>query len=83
MLFGGQNQSSFQKAKEIIKRVYNINISSNNVLKVTEFIGKIVYEHNYEEALKIWNNRANIETSVTIKRERFIYKLMELQLILE
>ena len=44
--FWGQNQSSFQKAKEIIKRVYNINISSNNVLKVTEFIGKIVFEYN-------------------------------------
>ena len=66
--FWGQNQSSFQKAMEIIKRIYNVNISSNNVLKVTEFVGKIVYEHNYEESLKIWNNRANIETSVTIKK---------------
>ena len=66
--FWGQNQSSFQKAKEIIKRIYNINISSNNVLKITEFIGKIVYNHNYEEALKIWNNRANIEMNVSIRK---------------
>lgn len=68
MLFGDKIKLLLKKAKEIIKRVYNINISSNNVLKVTEFIGKIVYEYNYEEALKIWNNRANIEINVTIKK---------------
>ena len=66
--FWGQNQSSFQKANEIIKRIYNINISSNKVLKVTEFIGKIVYDYNYEEALKIWNNRANIEMNVSTRK---------------
>ena len=66
--FWGQNQSSFQKAKEIINRIYNINISSNNVLKITKFIGRIVYEHNYEEALKIWNNRANIDMNVNTKK---------------
>jgi len=66
--FWGQNQSSFQKAKEIIKRIYNINISSNTVLKITEFIGKIVYDHNYEEALKIWNNRANIKMNISRKK---------------
>lgn len=67
--FWGQNQSSFQKAKEIIKRVYNINISSNNVLKVTEFIGKIVFEYNYNKSLEIWNNRANLDVSNKIRNE--------------
>lgn len=66
--FWGQNQPSFSKAKEIIKRVYNIEISSNNVLKVTEYIGKIVYDYNYNKALEIWNNRANIEVNTTIKK---------------
>ena len=69
------------KEKKI--RIYNINISLNNVLKITKFIGKIVCEYNYEETLKIWNNRSNIETNVTIKKEHFMYKLMVLQLILE
>ena len=58
--FWGQNQPSFKRAKEIIKRVYNIDISVSNVLKITKFIGKIVYDYNYDKALKIWNNRANI-----------------------
>ena len=66
--FWGQNQSSFKKATEIIKRVHNINISPNNVLKITEYIGKIVYDYNYNNALKIWNNRANLEMSVTTKK---------------
>lgn len=66
--FWGQNQSSFCKAKEIIKRVYNIDISSNTILKVTEFIGKIVYDYNYNKALEIWNNRANIEMQSTSKK---------------
>ena len=71
--------------KEKKTRIYNINISLNNVLKITKFIGKIVCEYNYEEALKIWNNRSNIETNVTIKKGTLYiqYKLMVLQLILE
>ncbi len=39
--FWGQNQPSFKRASEIIKRVDNIEISPNQVLKITEFIGKI------------------------------------------
>ena len=66
--FWGQNQSSFCKAKEIIKKVYNIDISSNTILKVTEFIGKIVYDYNYNKALEIWKNRTNIEMQSTSKK---------------
>lgn len=66
--FWGQNQASFRKAKEVINRIYNISISSNNILKITEFIGKIVYEYNYNNALTIWNNRAKIEINVATKK---------------
>lgn len=66
--FWGQNQASFNKAKEIIKRVYNIDISSDTVLKVTEYVGKVVYDYNYNKALEIWNNRANIEINTTTKK---------------
>ena len=48
--FWGQNQTSFQRASEIIKRVLNIDISKNNVLKITKFIGKIVFDYNYDKA---------------------------------
>lgn len=67
--FWGQNQASFNKAKEIIERTYNINISSDRILKITKFIGKIICEHNYSKALEIWNNRANLDISNKIKNE--------------
>ena len=66
--FWGQNQASFQKSSKIIERVLNIKISSNNVLKITEYIGKLVYDYNYKKALKIWNNRANIDMTVKTKK---------------
>lgn len=66
--FWGQNQSSFQKASSIIERVLNIKISPNNVLKITEYIGKLVYDYNYNKALDIWNNRTNIDITVETKK---------------
>lgn len=66
--FWGQNQSSFQKASQIIHRVHNIKISYVTVMNITKFIGKIVYDYNYNKAIKIWNNRANIDFSSSIKK---------------
>lgn len=66
--FWGQNQSSFKKASEIIKRVDNIEISANNVLKTTKYIGKLVYDYNHEKAMQIWNSRANIITDCDCKK---------------
>ncbi len=44
--FWEQNQPSFKRASEIIKRVHNIEISANNVRKITEYIGEMVYDYN-------------------------------------
>ena len=66
--FWGQNQPSFQKASEIIYRVHNIQISYVTVMNITKFIGKIVYNYNYNKALEIWNNRTNIEMQSTSKK---------------
>ena len=66
--FWGQNQASFQKASQVIKRTLGIEISSNNVLKITEYIGKIVYDYNHKKALEVWNNRANIDTNAKTKK---------------
>ena len=66
--FWGQNQPSFKRAKEIIKRVHNIDISYVTVMNITKFIGKIVYDYNYDKALNIWNNRANIDINCTNKK---------------
>lgn len=66
--FWGQNQPSFQKASEIIYRVHNTKISYVTVMNITKFIGKIVYNYNYNKALEIWNNRTNIEMQSTSKK---------------
>lgn len=62
--FWGQNQVSFNRASEIISRTLGITISPYNVRKITEYIGKIVYDYNYSEALKSWNNRMNLDINV-------------------
>lgn len=66
--FWGQNQPSFLKASEIIFRVHSIKLSSFTVKNITEFIGKIVYEYNYNKALKTWSNRANIDINTNNKK---------------
>ncbi len=66
--FWGQNQPSFKNAKEIIKRVHDINICTDLVLKVTKYIGKIVLDYNYNKALEIWDNRAKLDIDVANKK---------------
>ena len=66
--FWGQNQSSFQKASEIVYRVHGIKISYVTVMNITKYVGKLVYNYNYNKALNIWNNRANIDMTITKKK---------------
>ena len=66
--FWGQNQASFQKASEIIYRVYGVKISYVTVMKITKYVGKLVYDYNYNKAIEIWNNRTNIDMTVTKKK---------------
>lgn len=66
--FWGQNQPSFQRASEIIYRVLGIEISHTTVRNITEFIGKLVYDYNYEKAMNIWNSRANLKLSLLNKK---------------
>ncbi len=66
--FWGQIQSSFQMAKETIKRVYGIDLSYVTVMNVTKYIGKIVFDYNYNKSLKVWNTRANLDINVANKK---------------
>lgn len=66
--FWGQNQPSFLKASKVINRNLGIEISGNNVLKITEYIGKIVFDYEYNKAIEIWNNRANIDINIEVKK---------------
>jgi len=56
--FWGQNQSSFESAAEIIKKVHGAAISDETVRNITDYVGKIVFEEDkriadktYEEIL--------------------------------
>lgn len=68
--FWGQNQLSFQRACNVIKNVYGIQLSYITVMNITEFIGKLVYDYNYKKAYEIWENRANLD--MTIKEKKVI-----------
>ena len=66
--FWGQNQPSFQRASEIIYRVHGIQISYVTVMNITKYIGKIIYDYNYNKSLEIWNHRAHIDMTITKKK---------------
>ena len=66
--FWGQNQPSFKKASDIIYRIYGFKISYITVMNITKFIGKIVYDYNYNNSLETWNNRTNLELSLLNKK---------------
>ena len=57
----GQNQHSFESASEMIKRALQIDISKETVRKVTEGIGKIVFESDKARANHIAKNMHEIE----------------------
>lgn len=37
-------------------------------MNITKFIGKIVFDYNYNNALEVWNNRANIDINTNNKK---------------
>ena len=57
----GQNQHSFESASEMMKRALQIDISKETVRKVTEEIGKIVFEADKARANHIAKNMHEIE----------------------
>ena len=37
-------------------------------MNITKYVGKLVYDYNYNIALNIWNNRANMDISIAKKK---------------
>ena len=72
--FWGQNQPSLQKASEIIYRVHGIRISYVTVMNITKYVGKSVYDYNYNISLNIWNNRSNMDISIDKKNGNLYIK---------
>lgn len=58
--FWGQNQSSFSQAKNMLEKYRGINLGSDTILKVTEHVGKIVFDEDKEQADSNYENIANL-----------------------
>lgn len=56
MSFWGQNQSSFNSAKELIEKYHNITTNSETVLEVTEYVGKLVFNEDNNQAQVNYND---------------------------
>lgn len=71
--FWGQNQNSYSQAQTMLEKYRNILIGSDTVLKVTEYVGKIVYEEDDRQAQENYNNIANIATAEKEKTQDVLY----------
>lgn len=71
--FWGQNQVSFKRASEMIKKVLGVEISPNQVQKITKYIGKEVFDYETTKAKERWQDRANLDVfSLTKKGTLYI-----------
>lgn len=75
--FWGQNQNSYKQAQKMLEKYRNILIGSDTVLKVTEYVGKIVYEKDDTQARKNYENIANIATVEKEKVNDTLYGLID------
>lgn len=71
--FWGQNQNSYNQAKQMLEKYRNINLGTDTVLKVTEYVGKIVYEEDDRQAVKNYENIANLGTEEKKKTQDILY----------
>lgn len=59
--FWAQNQTSFKATEEIIKKVYGVMIAASTTRIVTDYVGKIIFEQDTEEANELYEKMATIE----------------------
>jgi len=57
--FWAQNQLSYQRAEEAIYEIMKINISDDTIRAVTDFVGKVIFEHDCiraDESMRMINS---------------------------
>ena len=59
--FWAQNQTSYKAAEEIIYKVHGVLIRANTVRAIADYVGKIIFEQDTEEANAIYKNMKAIE----------------------
>ena len=58
--FWGQNQPSYKMASSIIKKVHGVDMSSETVRAVTEYVGRLIFEKDTAEANRVYDSMAGI-----------------------
>lgn len=71
--FWGQNQNSYNQAKNMLEKYHNIELGTDSILKVTKYVGKGVFVKNCIEAKNTYNNIANISTVEKEKTRESLY----------
>ena len=71
--FWDQNQNSYNQVKNMLEKYRNIELGTDSILKVTEYVGKVVFEKNCIEAKNTYNNIANISTVEKEKTRESLY----------
>lgn len=72
----GQNEVSFKASSEMLKNFLGIDISSNHVRKITEYVGGAVYNADKEEANKQYENIVNLDIT-NEKKEMVLYIMID------
>jgi hypothetical protein len=74
--YWGQNQSSFEEAKSAIEKDMDIKISKETIRKVTEEIGRQIYELDTLKAKNTYENMAEIEMAARPQKAA-LYVMMD------
>ena len=59
--FWGQNQSSYKMASSIIEKVHGVDMSSETVRTVTEYVGRLTFEKDTAEANRVYMSMVGME----------------------
>ena len=71
-VYFAQNQMSFNRAEEVLKRVYNIELNRETIREIAEETGKQVFDHDTLEAEQLLENIQNIGAETKISGTVYI-----------
>jgi len=76
--FYGQNQSSFDAAQKMVKKIYGMGISGETIRQITEEIGRAVFEVDAEKARETLENMDKINMADdNDKQEKTLYVMTD------
>jgi hypothetical protein len=73
--FWAQNQTSFKAAEKILKKTYCVNINSETIRQVADYVGKIIFDEDTKESDIIYKNMTN--TKFSNDKEGILYIQMD------